>query len=176
MMKKIVLILVAVLMSGAAIAQTESTGVKRKKVGVVLSGGGAKGMAHIGVLKVLEKAGIPVDIVTGTSMGSIIGGLYAIGYNANALDSMVRVQDWTYVISDRETRMPAVSSRVRIWPNCSSSFVRAIQTHSISPATCPSRSPVWLRISLITRRWISIVGGWRRPCVPRWLSRQPFRL
>ena len=62
-----------------------------KRVGVVLSGGGAKGMAHIGVLKVLEKAGIPVDIITGTSMGSIIGGLYAIGYNANSLDSMVRV-------------------------------------------------------------------------------------
>ena len=74
----------------------------RKKVAVVLSGGGAKGMAHIGVLKVLEKAGIPVDIVTGTSMGSIIGGLYAIGYNANALDSLVRVQDWSYVITDRE--------------------------------------------------------------------------
>ena len=74
----------------------------RKKVAVVLSGGGAKGMAHIGVLKVLEKAGIPIDIITGTSMGSIIGGLYSIGYNANALDSMVRVQDWTYVISDRE--------------------------------------------------------------------------
>ena len=112
MMKKIVLILVAVLMSGAAIAQTESTGVKRKKVGVVLSGGGAKGMAHIGVLKVLEKAGIPVDIVTGTSMGSIIGGLYAIGYNANALDSMVRVQDWTYVISDREDlRRQSLSDR-----------------------------------------------------------------
>lgn len=112
MMKKIVLILVAVLMSGAAIAQTESTGVKRKKVGVVLSGGGAKGVAHIGVLKVLEKAGIPVDIVTGTSMGSIIGGLYAIGYNANALDSMVRVQDWTYVISDREDlRRQSLSDR-----------------------------------------------------------------
>ena len=102
MLKRIVLILVAVLMGGAAIAQTDSTGVRRKKVAVVLSGGGAKGMAHIGVLKVLEKAGIPVDIVTGTSMGSIIGGLYAIGYNAHALDSMVRVQDWTYVISDRE--------------------------------------------------------------------------
>ena len=69
---------------------------------VVLSGGGAKGMAHIGVLKVLEKAGIPVDIITGTSMGSIIGGLYSIGYNANALDSMVRVQDWSYVITDKE--------------------------------------------------------------------------
>ena len=81
---------------------TDCTTVKRKKVAVVLSGGGAKGMAHIGALKVLEKAGIPVDIVTGTSMGSIIGGLYAIGYNANSLDSMVRVQDWGYVITDRE--------------------------------------------------------------------------
>ena len=84
----------------------------RKKVAVVLSGGGAKGMAHIGVLKVLERAGIPVDIITGTSMGSIIGGLYAIGYNANALDSMVRVQDWTYVISDREDlRRQSLSDR-----------------------------------------------------------------
>ena len=87
---------------GAAMAQTDSTTTGRKRVAVVLSGGGAKGMAHIGVLKVLERAGIPVDIVTGTSMGSIIGGLYAIGYNANALDSLVRVQDWGYVISDRE--------------------------------------------------------------------------
>ena len=83
-------------------AQQDSARCERKKVAVVLSGGGAKGMAHIGVLKVLEKAGIPVDIVTGTSMGSIIGGLYAIGYNANALDSMVRVQDWGYVITDKE--------------------------------------------------------------------------
>ncbi len=74
----------------------------RAKVGVVLSGGGAKGMAHIGVLKVLERAGIPIDIVTGTSMGSIIGGFYAIGYNANALDSIVRMQDWSYVVTDKE--------------------------------------------------------------------------
>ena len=101
-MKKSILILFALLMTGMANAQTDSTTVGRKKVAVVLSGGGAKGMAHIGVLKVLEKAGIPVDIVTGTSMGSIIGGLYAIGYNANALDSMVRVQDWSYVITDKE--------------------------------------------------------------------------
>ena len=99
---RIVLILIALLTMGAAMAQTDSTTTGRKRVAVVLSGGGAKGMAHIGVLKVLERAGIPVDIVTGTSMGSIIGGLYAIGYNANALDSLVRVQDWGYVISDRE--------------------------------------------------------------------------
>ena len=101
-MKKILMILVAVLICGTISAKTDSTTVSRKKVAVVLSGGGAKGMAHIGVLKVLEQAGIPVDIVTGTSMGSIIGGLYAIGYNAHALDSMVRVQDWSYVITDKE--------------------------------------------------------------------------
>ena len=74
----------------------------RKKVAVVLSGGGAKGMAHIGALRVIEKAGIPVDIITGTSMGSIVGGLYAIGYNASALDSLVRQQDWAFVLSDKE--------------------------------------------------------------------------
>ncbi len=88
--------------SGMVSAQTDSNALNRKKVAVVLSGGGAKGMAHIGALKVLERAGIPIDIVTGTSMGSIIGGLYAIGYNAQSLDSMVRVQDWSYVITDRE--------------------------------------------------------------------------
>jgi len=101
-MKKLWLILVAVLMCGTLNAENEQTRSERKKVGVVLSGGGAKGMAHIGVLKVLEEAGIPVDVITGTSMGSIVGGLYAIGYNANSLDSIVRMQDWGYVITDRE--------------------------------------------------------------------------
>lgn len=73
---------------------------ERKKVGVVLSGGGAKGMAHIGVLKVIERAGIPVDYVVGTSMGAIVGGLYSIGYDASTLDSLVRKQDWRYLLSD----------------------------------------------------------------------------
>ena len=103
-MKKLILLLSAMLLSTLH-TYAQSASVEegaRKKVAVVLSGGGAKGMAHIGVLKVLEKAGIPIDIITGTSMCSIIGGLYSIGYNANALDSMVRVQDWAYVISDRE--------------------------------------------------------------------------
>lgn len=52
---------------------------QRKKVGLVLSGGGAKGVAHIGVLKVLEEAGIPIDYIAGTSMGSLVGALYASG-------------------------------------------------------------------------------------------------
>ncbi len=102
------------MMGSAVMAQQHHTETKRKKVGVVLSGGGAKGMAHIGVPKVLEKAGIPVDIVTGTSMGSIIGGLYAIGYNADALDSVARAQDWTYVISDKEDlRNQSLRDRLR---------------------------------------------------------------
>ena len=77
---------------------------QRKKVGVVLSGGGAKGMAHIKALKVIEEAGIPIDYIAGTSMGAIVGGLYAIGYTPEQLDSMVRKQDWTFILSDRIKR------------------------------------------------------------------------
>ena len=112
MERRLFALIMAAMMCAMTNAQTDSTSAKRKRVAVVLSGGGAKGMAHIGALKVLERAGIPIDIVTGTSMGSIIGGLYAIGYNANALDSMVRVQDWSYVITDKEDmRRQSLSDR-----------------------------------------------------------------
>ena len=77
---------------------------QRKKVGLVLSGGGAKGVAHIGVLKVLEEAGIPIDYIAGTSMGSLVGALYAIGYDAHAMDSLVRRQDWMFLLSDKVYR------------------------------------------------------------------------
>lgn len=87
---------------------------ERKKVGVVLSGGGAKGMAHIGALKVIEEAGIPIDYIAGTSMGSIIGGLYAIGYTPAQLDSMVNRQDWSFLLSDRIKRSEqTMSERLR---------------------------------------------------------------
>jgi len=76
----------------------------RLRVGVVLSGGGAKGVAHIGVLKLLEEKGVSVDYVVGTSIGSIIGGLYALGYDANTLDSLVRSQDWEFLMNDLVTR------------------------------------------------------------------------
>lgn len=74
---------------------------QRKKVGLVLSGGGAKGVAHIGVLKVLEEAGIPIDYISGTSMGAIVGALYAVGYDAKTLDSLVRVQNWPFLLGDK---------------------------------------------------------------------------
>ena len=77
----------------------------RPKVAVILSGGGAKGFAHIGVLKVLEEEGIPIDIIVGTSMGGIIGGLYSIGYCANDLQQMALSQNWTELLSDNISRM-----------------------------------------------------------------------
>ena len=122
-MKKLLYLLIVLLMSSAAGAKENDSADSeyramarrtkpRAKVAVVFSGGGAKGMAHVGVLKVLEKAGIPIDIITGTSIGCIVGGLYSIGYNAHSLDSLVKTLDWSYVITDRENlRNQSLSDR-----------------------------------------------------------------
>jgi len=71
------------------------------KIGLVLSGGGAKGLAHIGTLKVLEELGIVPDYITGTSMGSIIGGLYSIGYTADELEQLALTADWDRILSNK---------------------------------------------------------------------------
>ncbi len=73
---------------------------KRPKIGLVLSGGGAKGCAHIGVLKVLEKAGIKIDYIGGTSMGAVVGGLYASGYSATQIDSIFIATNFDEMIQD----------------------------------------------------------------------------
>lgn len=71
-----------------------------QRVGLALSGGAARGLAHIGVLKVLAEAGVPVQVVAGTSMGSVIGGLYAVGYTPAQLDSIVTSVDWSRLLTD----------------------------------------------------------------------------
>ena len=76
----------------------------RPKVGVVLSGGGAKGFAHIGALRVIEEAGIPIDYIAGTSMGSIISGLYAVGYDPDMMQKLCTEQDWDMIIKDKIPR------------------------------------------------------------------------
>ena len=76
----------------------------RPTVALVLSGGGAKGAAHVGVLQYLESAGIPVDLVVGTSIGGLTGGLYALGYPASQLDSIMRNMDWSMALSDKVPR------------------------------------------------------------------------
>jgi len=83
---------------------TERVPGPRPVIAVALSGGGARGLSQIGVLRALEEAGIPIDIVVGTSMGSVIGGLYAAGYSFDQLDSIAEYTDWDGLLSpDRET-------------------------------------------------------------------------
>ncbi|MCE3606876.1 patatin-like phospholipase family protein [Massilia sp. P8910] len=104
------------LQAGAALAQ-ETAGVPvpvpaqagavttaRPRVALVLSGGGARGFAHIGVLRVLRELRVPVDIVVGTSMGSVIGGAYAAGSSVSDLEQMARLTDWDRVVADRPAR------------------------------------------------------------------------
>lgn len=76
----------------------------RPTVALVLSGGGAKGLAHIGVIRYVESLGIPVDLVVGTSMGGLIGGLYSLGYTPDQMDTLVRGIDWGWAFSDRLPR------------------------------------------------------------------------
>lgn len=94
-MRKILLLL---FLFGLQLASAQS---ERPKLGLVLSGGGAKGLAHVGVLKAMEEAGLQPDFIAGTSMGSIVGGLYAIGYSANEIDSILRSVDWDQVLSNK---------------------------------------------------------------------------
>lgn len=101
-MKTPTLLLVCLLFFYSVSAQEQDA--DRPKIGVVLSGGGAKGLAHIGVLKVLEEAGIKVDYIGGTSMGAIVGGLYAAGYSATELDSIFNSLDADALIQDYTPR------------------------------------------------------------------------
>lgn len=93
-MKKAVVILF-LLLAGVLSAMAA-----RPKVALVLSGGGAKGAAHVGVIKVLEEKGVPIDMVVGTSMGAVIGGLYCAGYSGAEMDSLMMMQDWNRIIYD----------------------------------------------------------------------------
>jgi len=96
--------------SGAANAQTVAG---EPRIGLVLSGGGARGIAHIGVLKVLEELRVPVHCVTGTSMGAVVGGAYAAGATPAALEEFVRKADWNEIFRDAPPRAE-ISTRRKI--------------------------------------------------------------
>jgi len=85
--------------SGQQLQQAQQQ--QRPKIGLVLSGGGAKGVAHIGILKAMEEAGLTPDYITGTSMGSIMGGLYSIGYSADELTEIVEGIDWDQILTNK---------------------------------------------------------------------------
>ena len=107
-MKKILFLFILTSLIGFSQETPNNTTVKKHykdlKVGLVLSGGGAKGLAHVGVIKVLEEAGIRIDYVGGTSAGAMVGALYASGYNAHELDSILRSYDYLKLIQNPNSR------------------------------------------------------------------------
>jgi NTE family protein len=105
--RKSVLFVVSCLgLSGLSFAQEPPSpaGVSRPRIGLVLSGGGARGAAHIGVLKVLEENNVPVDAIAGTSMGAVVGGLYASGMSAADIERVMTSVDWQDAFRDRPAR------------------------------------------------------------------------
>lgn len=94
-------LLAALLLLGSGFAQDPA---QPPRLGLVLSGGGARGFAHVGVLQVLEELRVPVDCVVGTSMGSIIGALYAYGYDPYEIERVVLAMDWEYLLQDSPLR------------------------------------------------------------------------
>lgn len=99
-MKKIILLLSFLIFTQVSLSQDNNVEQSFPKIGLVLSGGGAKGLAHIGVLKVIDSLGIKIDYIGGTSMGAIIGGLYASGYSAKELDSIFTTVDVDALLQD----------------------------------------------------------------------------
>ena len=99
-MKKLLLLISLLIFTQISLGQESS----RPKIGLVLSGGGAKGLAHIGVLKVIDSLGIKIDYIAGTSMGAVVGGLYASGYSANQLDSIFSKIDVDALLQDYTPR------------------------------------------------------------------------
>lgn len=100
-MKKVIFSFLVISITWFSAAQNEEDNIK---VGLVLSGGGAKGLAHIGAIKVIEEAGVKIDYIGGTSMGAIIGALYASGYSGVELDSIFKTIDFNYLIQDNLPR------------------------------------------------------------------------
>ncbi|MFO1338775.1 MAG: patatin-like phospholipase family protein [Burkholderiaceae bacterium] len=96
---------------GAPAAPAPAPGAhERPRIGLVLSGGGARGLSHIGVLKVLEREHVPIDVIAGTSMGAIVGGLYASGMKADDIEKELRRIDWNLLFASRVSRQ-ALSQR-----------------------------------------------------------------
>src|SRR4051812_8077837 len=101
-------LMLIILSVGSAFAQdaapNSTTDMHRPRIGLVLSGGGARGVAHVGVLKVLEQMHIPIDAIAGTSMGAVIGGLYASGMSAKDIEALIRSVNWQDAFQDRPPR------------------------------------------------------------------------
>lgn len=103
-MKHILPFLLLLLSCSPAFSQAHRAAKHRPKVALVLGGGGAKGAAEVGVLKYIEQSGVKIDMIVGTSIGSIVGGLYSVGYRSEQLDSMFRSQQWLSLLTGRNSK------------------------------------------------------------------------
>ena len=125
-------------------------GTARPKVALVLCGGGAKGAAHVGVLKVLEEAKMPIDMIVGTSIGGLVGGIYAMGYSAQEIDAIISGCDWEYLLSDNTDRRDAsFAKKVK-----DSRFLIKVPFYSLNVEDDPS-----LGKSPISRLPAGLIGG-----------------
>jgi NTE family protein len=98
------LLTIAIVSASPALAAQTRQDAARPRIGLVLSGGGARGAAHVGVLRVLEQLHVPIDAIAGTSMGAVVGGLYASGLSASQIEAVFDSVDWSDAFSDRPAR------------------------------------------------------------------------
>lgn len=133
-------------------------------IGLVLSGGGARGAAHIGILKTLEELRVPVHIITGTSMGAIVGGLYASGYSVEELEKIISDLDWDEVFKDRSSRDLLNSRRKQDEQNLPVKFEIGLKTKGL---TIPSGLIHGQKLNILLR---SLTLG-----VPRHFDQMPIR-
>jgi NTE family protein len=115
LLRRVLPALMSLLLSVQAHAQTQAEPAggltRRGRLGLVLSGGGARGLAHIGVLRALERLRVPVDLIVGTSMGAVVGGAYAAGRSVAELEAFVHSADWDAILADRPQRRSLSFSR-----------------------------------------------------------------
>ena len=123
---KLLLFIIFFSSSGVTFAESQ-----RPKVGLVLGGGGAAGTAHVGVLKVLEENHIPIDMIAGTSMGAIVGSLYASGVKAQELEQIVNTLDWEAIFNDQVSRREQGFHRKRDMSSFFDSFTMGANRHSV---------------------------------------------
>lgn len=124
------------------------------KVGLVLSGGGVKGLAHVALLQILEEVNMPIDYIAGTSMGSIIGGLYAIGYSASDIEKIVLSEDWTRLLSD-EVRRRYIPIEEKMWDSTYMLTLPIVKRNIVLPGGLISGQEL---MKLLTRLTVPVHG------------------
>ena len=170
LMQALLIVLAMVVCVPRVVPQAEAGSHQRPRIGLALSGGGARGAAHVGVLRVLEEMQIPVDYIAGTSMGSVVGGLYASGMSVDGIEEALAEIPWKDIFSDRQPRED------RRYRRKQDDYVYLVKHKSMTVARLISRrrsfrgrSSTWRCAGICCRRqtsrtstgWVSPIARWR---------------